>query len=173
MRHEENCLKILVVYDTSSRAWGAAVAPRNTEKVAKAMSEVLKERGFDVDCLYVKDVDPAGVKNYDCVLAGSPTQWWRATGPIMQFLDKFGKGEFSGKLAVAFDTQLQAPLSGNASKGIEKKLEKLGFKIAMPSLVTYVQSKKGVEGKNEMQLKEGELEKAKKYAEDLANKLHL
>jgi flavodoxin len=173
MRAEENYLKILVVYDTSSRAWGAAVAPRNTEKVAKAMSEVLKERGFDVDCLYVKDVDSASVKNYDCVLAGSPTQWRRATGPIMQFLDRFGKDEFSGKLAAAFDTQLQMRLSGNAAKGIEKKLEKLGFKIVLPSLVTYVQSKKDVEGKNEMQLKEGELEKAKKYAEDLANKLHL
>jgi flavodoxin len=173
MRAEENWLKILVVYDTSSRAWGAAVAPRNTEKVAKAMSEVLKERGFDVDCLYVRDFDPAGVKNYDCVLAGSPTQWRRATGPIMQFLDRFGKDEFSGKLAAAFDTQLQTPLSGNAAKGIQKKLEKLGFKIVLPSLVTYVQSKKDVEGKNEMQLKEGELEKAEKYAEDLANKLHL
>lgn len=165
-------MKILVVYDTSSTAWGAAVAPRNTEKVAKAMSEVLKERGFDVDCLYVKDVDSAGVKNYDCVLAGSPTQWHKATGPIMQFLDKFAKNEFSGKLAAAFDTQLQMPLSGNAAKGIEKKLQRLGFKIVMPSLATYVQSKKDVEGKNEMQLKEGELEKAKKYAEDLAKALH-
>ncbi len=111
---------------------------RNTEKVAKAMSEVLKEKGFDVDCLYVKDVDPASIKNYDCVLAGSPTQGLKATVPIMQFLDRFAKDEFSGKLAAAFDTQIQVPLSGNAAKGIEKKLEKLGFKIAMPPLVTYV-----------------------------------
>jgi len=64
------------------------------------MSEVLKEKGFDVECLYVKDVDPAGV-------------------------------------------------------------------IVMPPLVTYVEGKM-----NEMHLKEGELEKAKKYGEDLANKLH-
>jgi len=162
LRAEENCLKILVVYDTSS-------VIRNTEKVAKAMSEVLKEKGFDVDCLYVKDVDPASVKNYDCVLAGSPTQWLKATRPIMQFLNRFAKDEFSGKLAAAFDTQLQRIMSGNAAKGIEKKLKKLGFKMVMPSLVTYV------EGKNvyEMYLKEGELEKAKKYAEDLATALHL
>ena len=87
----------------------------------------------------------------------------------MQFLDRFAKDEFSGKLAAAFDTQLQRIMSGNAAKGIEKKLEKLGFKMVMPSLVTYV------EGKNvyEMYLKEGELEKAKKYAEDLATALHL
>lgn len=151
-------MKILVVYDTNS-------ANRNTEKVAKAMSEVLKEKGFDVDCLYVKEIDPANVKNYDCILAGSPTQWHKATGPIMQFLDGLAKNESSGKLAAAFDTQLQMPLSGKAANGIEKKLKKLGFKIAMPSLATYVEGK-------EIHLKEGELEKAKKYAEDLANNLH-
>jgi flavorubredoxin len=153
----ENCLKILVVYDTGS-------ANRNTEKVAQAMSEVLKEKGFDVDCLYIKDVDPANVKNYDCVLAGSPTQWRRATRPITQFLDRLSKDELTGKLAGAFDTQLQAPLSGNAAKGLEKKLQNLGFKIVAPSLATYVEGR-------EIRLKDGELEKAKKHAEDLANKL--
>ena len=150
-------MKILVVYDSVS-------VKRNTEKVAKAMSDVLKEKGFDVDCVYVKDVDPAVVKNYDCVLAGSPTQALRATGPIVQFLDKFDKDEFSGKLAAAFDTQIHVPLSGNAAKGIEKRLKKLGFKIVMPPLVTYVEGK-------EIHLKEGELEKTKKYGEDLAKAL--
>jgi len=153
-------MKILVVYDTTS-------VKRNTEKVAKAMSEVLKAKGLDVDCTYVNDVDPANVKNYDCILAGSPTQILRATKPIMQFLDRFAKNEFAGKHAAAFDTQMQGRMSGNAAKGIEKKLENLGFKIVMPPLVTYVEGKM-----NEMQLKEGELEKAKKYATDLANKLH-
>jgi flavodoxin len=153
-------LKILVVYDTRS-------VSRNTERLANAMSEVLEEKGFDVDCLYVKNVDPASVKNYDLVLAGGPTQWMKATGPVMQFLERFAKDEFSGKLAAAFDTQLQAPLSGNAAKGIEKKLKKLGFKIVTPPLVTYVEGKM-----NEVRLKDGELEKAKKYAEDLASKLH-
>ena len=160
LRNEENCLKILVVYDSVS-------VNRNTEKVAKAMSEVLKEKGFDVDVLHVKDVDSAGVKSYDCVLAGSPTQAWRATGPIMQFLDRFARDEFSGKLAAAFDTQVQSRISGNAAKRIEKKLEKLGFKIVIPPLVSYVEGKM-----QEIHLKEGELEKAKKYAEDLAKALH-
>jgi flavorubredoxin len=105
------------------------------------MSEVLKEKGFDVDCLYVKNVDHVSVKDYDLVLAGGPTQWMKATRPIMQFLEKFAKDEFSGKLAAAFDTQLQAPLSGNAAKGIEKKLKKLGFKIITPPLAIYVEGK--------------------------------
>jgi len=156
----EDCLKILVVYDTTS-------VKRNTERVAVALSEVLKAKGFDVDCLYVNDVDPANVKNYDCVLAGAPTQAFRATKPMMDFLDGFAKDEFSGKSAAAFDTQLQSRFSGNAAEGIQKKLEKLGFKIAMPPLVTYVEGKM-----EEVHLKDGELEKAKKYAEDLAAKLH-
>jgi len=155
----ENLMKILVVYDTTS-------AQRNTEKVATAISEVLKAKGLDVDCTYVGDVDPANVRNYDCVLSGSPTQAFRATKPIMQFLDRFAKNEFTGRLGAAFDTQLQSRMSGNAAKGIEKKLENLGFKIVVPPLVTYVEGKM-----EEVHLKEGEVEKAKKYAEDLANKL--
>ena len=151
-------MKILVVYDTTS-------AKRNTEKVAQAISEVLKAKGFDVDCLYVNDVDPTSVKTYDCVLAGSPTEALMATKPITQFLDKFAKDEFAGKPAAAFDTQFQAWWSGNAAKGIQKKLERLGFKIVMTPLVTYVENKTA-----EIHLKEGEIEKAKKYAEDLATK---
>ncbi|MGD0160001.1 MAG: hypothetical protein ABSB89_06850 [Candidatus Bathyarchaeia archaeon] len=164
-------MKILVVYDTGSISRGAGAASGNTAKVAGTISEVLKEKGFDVDCVYVKDVDPASARNYDCLLAGSPTQWHRATGPIMQFLGRLAKAEFTGKLAAAFDTQLQIPLSGNAGRGIEKKLRKLGFKIVAPPLVTYVQGKKNVEGKNEIQLKEGELEKAKSWAEEVAKVL--
>lgn len=152
-------LKVLIVYDTAS-------VNRNTERVAKAISEVLKEKGFDVDCLYVNDVDPASVKNYDCVLAGSPTQAFRATRPIMKFLDEFSKKEFSGKLGASFDTQVQWRVSGNAAKGIEKKLKKLGFRIIMPPLVAYVEGRIEV-----VQLKTGELEKTRKYAENLAKNL--
>jgi flavodoxin len=155
----ETGLKVLVVYDTTS-------VNRNTEKVAKALSEVLKEKGLDVDCMYVKDVDAAAVKNYDCVLAGSPTQMFRATGPIMEFLDGFSKNEFSGKLGAAFDTQLVGRFTGNAAKGIEKALKKLGFKIVMEPLVTYVEGKIEV-----VQLRAEELEKAEKYAEELARVL--
>jgi flavodoxin len=152
-------LKVLIVYDTTS-------VNRNTDKVAKAISEVLKERGFEVDCLYVNDVDQASVKNYDCVLAGSPTQAFRATRPIMNFLDGFSRNEFSGKLGAAFDTQVQWRISGSAAKGIEKRLKKLGFRIIMAPLVAYVEGKIEV-----VQLKTGELAKTRKYAEDLAKSL--
>ena len=111
-------MKVIIVYDT--------VSPMKlTAKVAESIGGVLKEKGIEVDSFFVNDVDKGIVKNYDCVLAGSPTQILRATEPIMQFLDRFAKDEFSGKLAAAFDTQLQSRLSGNAANGIEKKLKEL------------------------------------------------
>jgi flavodoxin len=153
-------MKVLVVYDT--------VSPRKlTMKVAETIGDVLKDRGIEVDSFFVKNVGLATVKSYDCLIAGSPTMYFRATSGIKQFLNSFQDKEFSGKLAAAFDTQLKGRFYGNAAKGIEKKLKKLGFEIVSPPLIAYVEGKT-----NQMHLKEGELEKAKKYAEDLANKLH-
>jgi len=155
----EDCLRILIVYDSQS-------VNRNTEKVARAIEDVLKEKGFEVNCLFVKDADPANVKTYDCVIAGAPTMAFRASKPIIDFLDRLDKDDFSGKLGATFDTQVPFRFSGNAAKGIEKKLEKLGFKIITPHLVTYVEG-----NRENIHLKEGELEKTKKYAEDLAKAL--
>jgi flavorubredoxin len=153
-------MKVLVVYDT--------VSPQKlTMKIAETISDVLKTRGIEVDSFFVKNVDLATVKNCDCLVAGSPTMYFRASSGIMQFLNSFQDKEFSGKLAAAFDTQWQGRFYGNATKGIESKLRRLGFEIISPPLIAYVEGKT-----NQWQLKEGELEKTKKYAEDLANKLH-
>jgi flavodoxin len=152
-------MKVLIVYDT--------VSPMKlTEKVAETILEVLKEKGIEVDSFHIKDVDPATVKNYDCLIAGAPTMAFRASSGMMQFLNGFSDGEFSGKIGAAFDTQLQSRFSGNAAKAIGKKLEKLGFRMAAPPLVAYVGGKA-----NSMQLKEGELEKAKSWAEEVAKTL--
>lgn len=157
---EREHLRILVVFDS--------VSPnRNTEKVANTISETLKEKGFEVDCPSVNIIDQTKMKDYDCVLAGSPTMAWSATVPIKKLLD-IDQKEFTGKLAAAFDTRVKSRFSGSAARGIQNTLEKLGFKIVMPSLVAYVE---GSTRKNDFQLKQGEIEKAKKYAEDLARTL--
>ena len=110
------------------------------------------------------------MKNYECVLVGSPTMAWSATAPIKQLLEGFSANEFAGKYAAAFDTRVKSRLSGQAAKGIQERLEKLGFKIITPPLVAYVE---GSTKKNDFTLKDGELEKAKKYAEDLAQALQV
>ena len=152
-------MKVLIVFDTVSPL-------KNTAKVAETISEVLKEKGIEIDHFFVKDIDQTVVKNYDCLIAGAPTMYMRASRGIMQFLDSFSDKEFSGKLAAAFDTQLQSMISGNAAKGIEKKLKNLGFEIITSPLVAYVEGKM-----NEMHLKEGELEKTRNWVQEVAKTL--
>jgi flavodoxin len=152
-------MKVLVVYDTVSPA-------KLTMKVAESIGATLKEKGFEIDSYFVKDVGKTVVGNYDCLLVGGPTMYLRASRGIMGFLDGLKGKEFSGKRAAAFDTQGEYRMSGNAAKAIDGKLQKLGFKIVTPPLVTHVEGKM-----NQMHMKEGELEKAKSWALTIAEVL--
>ncbi len=152
-------MKILIVYDSVS-------ANKNTEKVAETIRDILKAKGLDVQSSYVETMDTSTVKAYDSLIVGSPTQAWKATKPIRDFLDGLPLGGFAGKNAVAFDTRIKSRLSGSAVDGIEKKLKQLGFSIIMPGLATHVEGKEP----NPV-LINGELDKAKKFAEDLAKAL--
>jgi flavodoxin len=152
-------MKVLIVYDTVSPI-------RVTEKVAETIGGVLKEMGIDVDSFYIKDVNVNIVKNYDCLIAGAPTMAFRVSSEMKRFLEILPSEGFSGKLAAAFDTQMQSRLSGSAAKGIEGKLKDLGFKLITAPLIAYVEGKG-----NEWRLKEGELEKAKNWAKTFAETL--
>ncbi len=151
----------MIVYDTVSPS-------RVTRFVAETINEVLKEKGIAVDSFFVNDVGKAVVKNYDCLLAGAPTIQFRAAPGIMQFLDSLPSNEFSGKLAAAFDTQLKMLISGNAAKTIDGRLKGLGFKLFTDPLIAYVE---GNPRQNEWHLKDGELEKTKKWAQEVAKTL--
>lgn len=154
-------MKVLIVYDT--------VSPMKlTAKVAETIGGVLKEKGIEVDSFFVVDVDKAVVKNYDCLLAGAPTMRFRVSTRMRQFLDDLSGKDFSGKLAAAFDTQVQSRFSASAAKGIEGKLKGMGFKLITAPLIAYVEGKLR---QNEWRLKEGELEKAENWAQTVAEVL--
>jgi flavodoxin len=151
-------MKVLIVYDTVSPM-------RLTAKVAETIGGVLKEKGIEVDSFFVEDVDKSVVKNYDCLLAGAPTMQFRVSTRMRQFLDDLPSKDFAGKLAAAFGTQVQSRFSASSAKGIEGKLKGLGFKLITAPLIAYVEGKLR---QNEWRLKEGELEKAKKWAQEVA-----
>jgi flavodoxin len=154
-------MKVLIVYDSVSPA-------KLTAMVAENIGGVLKEKGIQVDSVFVADVDKSVIKNYDCLLVGAPTMKFRATSGIMQFLNSLSSTESSGRLAAAFDTQIKSRFSASAAKGIEGKLKGLGFKLVTAPLIAYVEGKLR---QNEWHLKEGELEKAKKWAQEVAEAL--
>lgn len=156
-------MAVLVIYDT--------VTPnRNTEKVAKTVTDAVQKMGVQADSVYVKDVDASRASKYDCILVGGPTHYRKATDTVMQFLDSLSSQEYSGKMAAAFDTKVKHPLAGSAAKDIEKRLKKLGFKIVKSPLEAYVVKNKTPE-KREDYLQGGELDKAAKWVEEFAQQL--
>jgi flavodoxin I len=150
-------VKVLIVYESVSLS-------QVTKSVAVTIRGVLKEKGVEVGSFAVADADKADLKDYDGLLAGAPTMGFRASRGIIQFLDSLPHGGFSDKLAAAFDTQSKFRFSGSAAKGIEGKLKDLGFKLVAAPLFAYVEGA----GKGRWRLKEGEQEKAVKWAQEVA-----
>jgi len=111
----------------------------NTEKVAHAIKESLEEAGVKVTITKPEDAEDLDFFGYDLVCIGFPSYQWHPPKPMAEFLDRFAKDEFSGKLAAAFPVILPCTCVSNAAKWIEKKLEKLGFKIVAAPLVTYIE----------------------------------
>jgi flavorubredoxin len=153
-------MKVLIVYDSVS-------ASKITMNVAQTTYEILKEKGIEADLFYFKDVDVTAIKYYDCLIVGAPTMAFRPSQGITQFLDSLPGEELRGKRAAAFDTQIQMLASGNAAKGIQKRLEDLGLSIFRPPLVVYVERKE----EKTWEFKTGEQEKVKGWALETATAL--
>jgi len=127
-------MKVLIVYDSVSPS-------KVTARVAENIGEVLKEKGIQVDSVFVANANKSDVKKYDCLIVGGPTMAFRATPAIRQFIDSLLSAESSGKWAAAFDTQVKGRFSASAAKSIESKLKGLGFKMVTEPLIAYVEGK--------------------------------
>ena len=101
----------------------------NTEKIARALSEGMKREGLVVDCLKTDGADPGKLVEYDVLAIGAPTQAFRMSGPMKEFLGKLENVDLRGKKGFAFDTRLKSRFAGSAANGIEKKLKELGVTI--------------------------------------------
>ena len=156
-------MKGIVVYDTS---YG------NTKKIAETIAETLKESGIEVDLFYVKDVKKLGAKNYDFFVLGSPTKFGTMSFTIKFFLGRVKSDEWMNKPFVAFDTENpenieKARLENKEWSAAEKIAEKLREKKMnqlLPVLKALVIGQKGP-------IVEGEIERTKDYARQLAAKL--
>ena len=156
-------MKGIVVYDTS---YG------NTKKIAETIAETLKESGIEVDLFYVKDVKKLSGKDYDFFVLGSPTKFGTMSFAVRGFLGKVKDEEWVNKPFAAFDTENPENVERSriekkewsaaekiAAKLIEKKMNRL-----LPVLKSLVLGQKGP-------LVEGEIERTKDYARQLAGKL--
>lgn len=151
-------MKGMVVYDTS---YG------NTEKIAKAIAETLKESGMEVDFLNVKEVKKLKAKDYDFLILGSPTRFGTMSFAIRFFLGKLKSDEWINRPFVAFDTENPENLEKSewsAAQKIAQRLRDKKMVQILPVLKALVVGQKGP-------LKEGEIDRTRDYANQLATKL--
>lgn len=151
-------MKGIVVYDSS---FG------NTRKIAEALAEALKESGVDTTLVHVKKAFRLSAKDYGFLVVGSPTRFGTMSFATRFFLNGLNGREWAGKPFAAFDTQNHENIEQKQSCASEKIAARLIEKQliqALPVLKAVVFGGKGP-------LKDGEVQRAKDYARELALKL--
>ncbi|MFB0569674.1 MAG: flavodoxin family protein [Nitrososphaeria archaeon] len=151
-------LKGVVLYDTS---YG------NTQRVAEAIADGLRERGHEVGLYHIKEAGRLSAEDYDFVVVGSPTKMGTMSFAMRRFLGKFKDEGWMGKPFFAFDTELVDVIEkGGVSAGekIQKELEEKGMRPLAPVLKAGVGGTKGP-------LVSTAIEKARKHAWDFADML--
>ncbi|MCK5333386.1 MAG: flavodoxin domain-containing protein [Candidatus Aenigmarchaeota archaeon] len=147
-------MKSLVVYDSK---FG------NTEKIAKAIGSALSKSG-NVNVVNVEKAGITDIEKVDILIVGSPTQAWSPTPATKSFLESIHAPLHSMPVA-AFDTRFNRTrlLTGSAARKIAKALKKKGSTLLAEPESFFVT---GMEGP----LLEGEIERAKNWAKELAKK---
>jgi len=156
-------MKGAVIYDTS---YG------NTKKIAETIAETLKESGIENDLFDVKDIKKPSAKDYNFLVLGSPTRFGTMSFTIKGFLGKLKNEEWMNKPFAAFDTENPENIEKaraekkewSAAEKIAEKLREKKMNQLLPVLKALVLGMKGP-------LVEGEIERTKEYAKELATKL--
>jgi menaquinone-dependent protoporphyrinogen IX oxidase len=156
-------MKGIVIYDTSHG---------NTKKIAETISETLKASEIEVDLFDVKEVRKLSANDYNFLVLGSPTKFGTMSFGIKFFLGKLKNEEWMNKPFATFDTENpenteHARLENkewSAAEKIAAKLIEKQMKQLLPVFKALVLGQKGP-------LVEGEIDRAKKYANELASKL--
>ena len=155
-------MKTLVVYDSF---FG------NTEKVAQAIGKAIGS-SKTVTVVKVHDATNDMLSDLDFLIVGSPTRGFNPSPAIKSFIKKLPADQLSGIKVAAFDTRIpmeenvpgflrfMVKLFGYADKPILDALVKKGGKAAGSSEGFFVLDSEGP-------LKEGELERAAKWAKQL------
>ena len=154
----------------------------NTEAVAKAIVAGLADNGVDVELSPVRDAT-TDVHGFDLVVVGAPTHAMSLSRTSTR-QDAIRKGADDaaasgigvrewiealsptpGVAVATFDTRVRHPrIPGSAARAARKRLRAKGFRAADPAATFWVEDTDGP-------LLDGELERARDWASDLATGL--
>ena len=153
-------MKAFIIYDSM---YG------NTEKIAQAIGDGLTG---EVKVVRVGEADPSELKTCDLLILGSPVHGGRATPALDAFIKELPADYLQGKSVAVFDTRFESE-----EQGVGLRLLMSVIRYAAPRLAKALEKKGGVlvaepEGfiveNKEGPLKEGELERATKWASQLS-----
>lgn len=152
-------MKALIIYDS---VYG------NTEQIAKAIGAGLTG---DVKVVRVGEANPSTLVGCDLLILGSPVHGGRPTPALDEFVKSLAANSLQGVNGAAFDTRFDAVEQGvglrvlmsvirYAAERLAKDLKKKGGTLVAKPEGFIVEDKEGP-------LKQGELERATKWAQQL------
>jgi flavodoxin I len=144
-------MKILVVYDS---VYG------NTVQIARAIGRAITD---NAKVIHAGEASPLDLEGIDLLIVGAPTQAGRPTPAMQGFLKQVSKSTVRDMKVATFDTRVPVKwvgIFGYAAGRIAKDLQKKGGVLIKNPEPFFVE---GTEGP----LKEGELERAAAWAQDL------
>ncbi len=142
-------MNALVIYDSQ---YG------NTERIAESIAEAL--RAFGRARTARASVAPlVELQEVDTLFLGCPTQGWRPTQAMRNFLENTPVEQLRGRSIACFDTRFHRPrwLTGSAAAVMVKKLRQAGAPPFAPPESFFVVATEGP-------LEPGELERASEWA---------
>jgi flavodoxin len=146
-------MKSMIIYDS---VYG------NTEQIAQAIGNALSSQ-IDVEVVRVSDVNTNQLTGLKLLIIGSPTHGGSPTEAIRDFLKRLSEATIQDLNVASFDTRLSTRLVkifGYAAGKIASSLKKRGGNLIASPEPFFVKGRKGP-------LKEGELERAARWANDL------
>jgi flavodoxin len=139
----------------------------NTRQVAEAVAEAFQGAGA-ARTLSTDRLTAADLESVDLVVMGTPTHKMNLPQAVRPVFEKLPRRILRGVPVAAFDTsyKMSAFLARfTAAKRLDRKLRKLGGKRLVPPETFYVQEH------HEGPLYEGEIERARRWAESILAQL--
>lgn len=134
--------KGIVVYDSN---FG------NTERIARALARGLEEKGAEIYCLRIDEVDIERLSWCDFIGIGGPTHILKTSKPMKAFLEKLRTVDLSGLKGFSFDTRNESRMNGrrwlllenSAARVIEGVLRSRRVEIVRPRHSALVDGREG------------------------------
>jgi flavorubredoxin len=116
----------------------------NTERIAQCIVTGLRKTGIEADCANIRETNVDELSKFDLIALGAPTQYFTASRPMKEFIDRLKQLNLKGKYGFAFDTRLDSFMAGSAAKYIEKKLKTYELEILKSRNSAIVEGQKAI-----------------------------